>query len=289
MPLRTAIFVDGANFRGNLRDFSFASADSPTHRRYRLEESHFDWENFYSGILRKFDKVTGWDHQLIRVHWYYAESISPWINSHDQRSRLAQQVVDRHPGISGLTPQRVIDLARRWYESERNYFERLREDVFENIQRQTDFLEFRYVGQYQVHPFRVHRIEQDDNEDIIYRGVQVGEKGVDIGIAVDMIAKMPYYDVAILVSGDADFLPVVGYLKDHLKYVYQFSIAKGVPPSIRYLSPYLKGKVDCFASYDEKELLTNYLNRSSGIPRAILGAIDARVAELSSAEDSRRQ
>lgn len=84
------------------------------------------------------------------------------------------------------------------------------------------------MGQYQVHPLRVHRIEQNGDE-VTYRGVQVGEKGVDIGIAVDMIAKMPNYDVAILVSGDADFLPVVGYLKDNLKYVYQFSVAKGVP------------------------------------------------------------
>ena len=101
------------------------------------------------------------------------------------------------------------------------------------------------------------------------------------GIAVDMIAKMPYYDVAILVSGDADFLPVVGYLKDHLKNVYQFSVAKGVPPSIRYLSAYLKGKVDCFASYDEAELLSTYLTRTSGIPPAILDAIDARISQLS--------
>ena len=95
-----------------------------------------------------------------------------------------------------------------------------------------------------------------------------------------MIAKMSNYDAAILVSGDADFLPVVGYLKDNLKYVYQFSVAKGVPPSIRYLSPYLRSKVDCFASYDEVELLSLYLNRQSGIPPAILDAIDGRISDL---------
>ena len=41
-----------------------------------------------------------------------------------------------------------------------------------------------------------------------------------------MIAKMSHYDTAILISGDSDFLPVVGYLKDNLKYVYQFSLAE---------------------------------------------------------------
>lgn len=279
MSLRTAIFVDGANFRANLRDFAFSS--SPTdNRRYRLEERHFDWKEFFAGVLAKFKEATGWEHQLLRVHWYWADSISPFP-SESQRLYLAQQVVNQHNEISGLTPQKVIDLARSWYTDERNYFERLKEEVFENIQRQTDFLEFRYVGQYQIHPLRAHRIEQNSDGEISYLGVQVGEKGVDIGIAVDMIAKMSNYDVAILVSGDADFLPVVGYLKDNLKYVYQFSVARGVPPSIQYLSPYLRGKVDCFAFYDEAELLSKYLRRSSGIPPAILAAIDTRVDELS--------
>ena len=280
MPLKTAIFVDGANFRSNLRNFSFTSVYPADRHSYRLEERHFDWKNFYSGVLAKFDEATGWEHQLIRVHWYSAASISPWPSSEQQRLDLAHRVVNRHSEISGLTPKIVIDLAYEWYRRERNYFERLREQVFENIQRRTDFLEFRYVGQYQVHPLRAHRIEQREDGQITYLGVQVGEKGVDTGIAVDMIAKMSNYDVAILVSGDADFLPVVGYLKDNLKYVYQFSVAKGVPPSIRYLSPYLRSKVDCFASYDEVELLSLYLNRQSGIPPAILDAIDGRISDL---------
>ena len=250
------------------------------YRTYRLEESHFDWKSFYRGVLDKFDQATGWEHQLIRVHWYSAASISPWPSSERQRVDLAQRVVNRHPEIGGLTPETVIGLAHDWYRRERNYFERLREQVFEDIQRQTDFLEFKYVGQYQVHPLREHRIEQREDGGITYLGVQVGEKGVDTGIAVDMIAKMPNYDAAILVSGDADFLPVVGYLKDNLKYVYQFSIARGIPPSIRYLSPYLRGKVDCFASCDELELLSQYLDRHSRIPPAILDAIDARISEL---------
>ena len=276
MPLRTVVFVDGANFRGNLRDFSFSS--SPHRRAYRLEERHFDWRGFYDGILGKFKELTQLDYQLIRVYWYYAERISSWVSPQDAR-RFSQRIVNSHPEIKGLTPERVVDLAYEWYMQERDYFERLREGTFENIQRKTDFLEFRYVGQYQVHPLRVHRIEQNGDE-VTYRGVQVGEKGVDIGIAVDMIAKMPNYDVAILVSGDADFLPVVGYLKDNLKYVYQFSVAKGVPPSIQHLSPHLKGKVDCFASYDERELLEEYLVRNKGIPAEILGCIDARIREL---------
>ena len=279
MPLKTAVSVDGANFRANLRNFAFQSSPPLGNRSYQLEERHFNWKSFYQGVLKKFDEATGWKHQLIRVHWYSSASISPWVSAAEEL-RFANGVVNQYSEINGLTPAKVIDLSRQWYDGERSYFERLREDVFENIQRRTDFLEFRYVGQYQVHPLRPYRISQNPDGTITYLGTRAGEKGVDTGIAVDMIAKMAHYDVAILVSGDADFLPVVGYLKDNLKYVYQFSVARGVPPSIQHLSPYLRGKVDCFAWFDEVELLREHLDRSSGIPSAILDAIDARIAGL---------
>ena len=95
-----------------------------------------------------------------------------------------------------------------------------------------------------------------------------------------MIAKLQAYDVAVLVSGDADFLPAVRYLKDSLKQVYQFSLARGVPPRINYLSSWLIGRVDAFRAFDELEFLSTYLNRSSGIPPVILKSIDDRLDYL---------
>ncbi len=253
MPLRTVIFIDGQNFRNSLRSFRFSSdPPHPQTPQYQLEELHFDWSKFFKAVIDKFDESTGWEHQLIRVYWYFARDISPW----EERRDLAQRVVDRyHLEVDGLTVQKVVDLAQEWYRRERSYFESLREKRFENIQRDVNFLEFKYVGQYVVRPFTPYRgVTLSDDGKIQYRGRQQGEKGVDTGIAVDMISKMPYYDTAILISGDSDFIPVVGYLKDNLKYVYQFSLASGVPPSIRYLSPWLRGLVDCFEAFTELEL-----------------------------------
>lgn len=273
MTHKTVIFIDGENFRNNLRNFSFQS--NPALPPYELEENHFDWRAFFNGVIKEFDNQTGWQHTLLRVYWYYAANISPW--SENQVS--AQKIITKNPG-KNLTIAQVNSLAHAWYEKERNYFEKLREKVFEDIQRRTGFLEFKYVGQYVVRPYQVYRMDFDAQGNVTnYLGFQQGEKGVDVGIAVDMISKMSSFDNAILVSGDADYIPAVKYLKDHLKHVYQFSIAKGVPPRIEYLSPYLKGIVDCFAHFDEYRLLNDYLNRSS-VPPAILQQIDARKAAL---------
>jgi len=277
--LRTVIFIDGENFRNNLRNFSYQSTPShPKHPYYQLEERHFHWKQFFQGIIKEFNTQTGWNHRLIRVYWYYSATISPWY----ENRIAAQQIVNRNPG-KALNISQVNQLAKQWYEHEREYFEKLREKVFEDIQRKTGFLEFKYVGQYIIRPYEVYKIEFDASGQVTtYLGYQQGEKGVDVGIAVDMISKMSNYDVAILVSGDADYIPAVRYLKDNLKSVYQFSLAKGVPPTIEYLSPYLKGIVDCFAYFDELRLLSEVLDRKCypTIPLPIIQAINARISSL---------
>lgn len=282
MPLRTVIFVDGANFRSQLRAFEFQSDPPHPSGAFRLEEQHFDWASFFGEVIRKIVGHTGLEHRLIRVYWYYPSQISPWERWWARS--LAAKVVASHPEVPDLREDEVTNAAREWYDRERDYFVKVRNDVLERIQRATDYLEFKYVGRYVVHPFTPHRISRDPDGRLRYLGTQVGEKGVDLGIAVDMMAKMPNYDAAVLVSGDSDFLPVVANLKDNLRYVYQFSLARGSPPSVQYLSPWLKGLVDCFIWMDEVELLSNHLNRNASIPpaipSAILDAIDEHLASL---------
>lgn len=279
-PLRTVMLIDGRNFKYNLGAFRFQSTEEGVDnedRYYRLDEKHFRWHDFFLGIIQKFNIATKYDHRLVRVYWYNAESMRPF----EIKERLIQSILDEYlEKFTDLDREKVTSLARDWYERERKNFERAKEQIYEGIQRRVDFLEFKYTGEYVVQPFNVYRFEQRDNGSYFYQGTREGEKGVDVGIAVDMIAKMQNYDVAVLVSGDADFLPVVRYVKDNLKLVYQFSIAKGIPPAITYLSPWLIGRVDIFQFFDELELLETYLDRRSGIPPVILKAIDNRIEQL---------
>ncbi|MBA7705866.1 hypothetical protein ES703_114707 [subsurface metagenome] len=279
-PLRTVMFIDGRNFKYNLGAFQFQSRGREglaEIRPYRLDEKHFLWRDFFLGVIDKFTKATEYEYRLVRVYWYNADTIRPFSTNEYQIRSILDKYKEECPD---LDHDKVIKLADEWYKKERSNFERAKEDVYERIQRRVDFLEFKYTGEYVVSPFVVFRLEQNEEGDYLYQGSREGEKGVDVGIAVDMVAKMSNYDVAILISGDADFLPLVRYVKENLKYVYQFSIAKGIPPEISYLSPWLIGRVDVFQYFDELELLERYIDRKSRIPPVILSEIDSRISEL---------
>ena len=217
-------------------------------------------------------------HRLIRAYWYNASSMRPFEPS----ISAADKVVNNYQGkYAELSAEMVLRLAENWYIEQRRHFEQTKDQVFEKIQRQTDFLEFKYIGEFVLKPFKCLKLEKQIDGTFIYQGTREGEKGVDVGIAVDMMSKMTEFDVAILVSGDADFIPIVRYLKDHLKYVYQFSLARGIPPKIQYLSPWLTGCVDISSGYNELELLEVYLARKAkSISPGVMASIDQRIEEL---------
>lgn len=277
MTLKTVVFIDGQNFKKNIQEFSFWSQRPRVkYPRYVLDEKHFEWNRFFRAVVEQLNEETHLKHTLVRVYWYNAETITPFQKNPRWVQKILQQYGKSFPE---LDINKVEYFAKQWWERERDAFQITRSTVFEEIQRRTDFLEFKYVGQYVVRPFDPYRIEKQADGKIIYQGRRVGEKGVDVGIAVDMMAKAPNYDAGILVSGDVDYMPAISHIKDQLRRFYQFSLAKGIPPQIRHLSPWLKGVVDSFQYFDELKLLQDFLRRND-IPHYILEEIDKRIDEL---------
>ena len=176
-------------------------------------------------------------------------------------------------------------LAQRWHRHQRELLARAKEEVFDEIQKRSSFLEFKYVGQLVLRPYRVREMQRDKEGGILYQGTVEGEKGVDIGITIDMIAKMPHYDAAVIVSGDTDFIPLIQYLKDQLKLVYSLSLSRSENGQVQIFSPQIKSAVDYFHAIPEKELLGTFLDRRSGIPPIILQEIDRRLEELAHMEE----
>ena len=285
MTLKTVIFIDGQNFKKNLQEFSFTSQKPGVrYPTYVMDEKHFEWDKFFLSVIEKFNEETYLQHTLLRAYWYNAETITPF----QENPRWVQSILDKYRGdFPELNAADVVALAKQWWERERDNFSTARSTVFENIQRRTDFLEFKYVGQYIVRPFDPYRLERNSDGTFSYQGKRVGEKGVDVGIAVDMIAKSSDYDAGILISGDLDYMPAIVHIKNQLRHFYQFSIAKGIPPRIRHLSPWLRGVVDSFQSFDELKFLREFLRRDD-IPPYIREEIDKRMADLELLQQSAR-
>ncbi|OPX22895.1 MAG: hypothetical protein B1H03_03215 [Planctomycetales bacterium 4484_113] len=277
-PLRSVIFVDGRNLWYNLREFRFQTeSGKEVGRDYRLDEKHFCWGPFFAGVLQKFDELAGVNHRLLRAYWYNVESLTRFTRWDEGAVRILERHRAEYPE---LTEERIHELAEDWHRRQAENLRKARDEVYEEIQRKTNFLEFKYVGLAFVNAYNVSRLSTSGEGELQYAGTWKGEKGVDTGMAVDMVSKMKEYDVAILVSGDADFIPVVRYLKDNLKQVYQFSLARGVPPRITYLSAWLRSIVDVFAYFDEVELLSKYLDSKFRFPPEVRQAIESRIAEL---------
>ena len=119
---------------------------------------------------------------------------------------------------------------RDWYEGKRRALER-KKRFYHGVQSATDFVEIRQEGHWKV--------------DLLHH--TVNEKGLDTSLAVDMVALQDTYDVALLISGDADGIPGINYVKSRSKHV-------GVAEFRRGLAGRLPRQGDLVAAEDRRRL-----------------------------------
>ncbi len=74
-------------------------------------------------------------------------------------------------------------------------------------------IEFRYFGVLKLDPTGTWT----DDKGATRIGRRVGEKGVDVALAVDLYRFSEHYDHAILISGDYDYVPAIQAVKDRLR------------------------------------------------------------------------
>jgi uncharacterized LabA/DUF88 family protein len=126
----------------------------------------------------------------VRLREYYLERIGPAALSSPERSREDEAWA------------LCFAETRDWYESKRKALER-KKRFYYGVQAATDFVEIRQEGHWKV--------------DLLNH--TLNEKGLDTSLAVDMVALRDIYDIAILISGDADGIPGINYVKGQSKHV----------------------------------------------------------------------
>ena len=205
---RACIFVDGENFRHSLKNL-FQNGKYSFDKGDYLPEA--DWHEFFVLIASRFNC------ELLRAYWYVVEHIDyrPYRVPHDWAEK--ERVLGRwYQGrIQACTTD---DERRQVLKSIEEELAKARagmdgrargwREIQSSIENHNDQLEFRRSGS------------------ITYELAtkQFGtEKGVDTQLATDMITLADIYDAAIILSGDADYLPPVAAVKAKGRLVYSVS------------------------------------------------------------------
>lgn len=207
MRKRACVFVDGENFRHTICDL-FTKFDRTQHL-----PKDADWTNFYDWLVREVQLEA----ERVRTYWYVVEHIDffPYRFPDPERETDRLRVLlSRDRAIAQeLQPLRDAELVTRM----RSIVERLRNrqgrmrrrfdgwaTIHNGIATRHRAIEFRRAGAIRHNLF-------DDS---------LGpEKAVDVMLATDLIVLRDIYDIAVIVSGDQDYVPAVKKVKDSGRFV----------------------------------------------------------------------
>lgn len=257
MTHRFLMFVDGSNLFGVGKHLDVEFNDYDSLFRYLFESSLKEWQvSFRSGATPAA--------QLVRVYWYVVGSIDEWDLSDPKAQAHLRRQFDQDREVRPLwlkqaaqsltekgsetQPAAVADEAwalcfrdfEDWYKRKQEILEGMNRFHYA-VEASTDFIEIRRVGHWKV--------------DFLHKALF--EKGVDTSFAVDMATMLDAYDVALLISGDADGIPSVKYVKNSGRQVGAVEFLKGYPPEQRAknLSSKLKTVADFVSPIYEMDLV----------------------------------
>lgn len=202
-----------------------------------LLEKDIDWRAFFAHALPA-------DYELIRASWYHVKRVAP----HQWYPSLTRRFCP--PGTDEATFE---ERARGWYEAECLRLQKLHDEVHSRIAIENDLVDYRYSGVLRVNPYTEERLE---------------EKGVAVGLAVDLVTQVDAYDVAVLVSGDHEFAEAIRTVKHRGKRVHVVNVEAGAPSEHRGQAWGLRVLVDLVTPVYESELLSGHAGMlRNGRPR----------------------
>ena len=227
--MRTIILIDGENLR-----FSLNAMRLPG-EQYGLREGNICLDKFFQKCLDE-------DDQFIRAYWYQTEKIhDTWITENKAIrviNKRGEKLKDK-----GMEVRRIMQRATEWkkdaiikHERKLNYFNGL----------SVKFPEMEMVrkGVLKIDPFEE---------------VYLGEKGLDIALAIGMVKYYKYCDKIILISGDLDYAEAIQYVKDKLRKVHIVRLFDGHPPQNRSVGKQLRVLADKVIDIYESEIRADML------------------------------
>src|SRR5690606_32078530 len=178
-----------------------------------LEVQVEDYQSFYRYLFEQVvatwrDTSAGGEPlpaRMVRVYWYVVGNIDDWdlddpgtvshlrelFEKDEDLVRLYLAEITRPgnkpppPGVARSQAwNRCLEEIRRWYENKRGTLAKMKRFYYA-VRSNTNYIDIAERGHWKV--------------DVLHRMVQ--EKGLDTSLAVDMIALLDNYDVAVVISG----------------------------------------------------------------------------------------
>ena len=207
MADRVCIFVDGENFR-----HSIASLFSRFNRSDYLPKSA-NWTALFDWIVKEATD----DGLRIRTYWYVIEYVDFYPHRFPDASAQSDRLLrllSRDPSCKSeldalqgdARRTKMEDLVTELKDRERRMLNRSNgwQAMQNGIAARHKAVEFRRAGAITYNLFN-RQLQQ--------------EKAVDVNLATDLIMLRDIYDVALILSGDQDYVPAVKVVKDSGKRV----------------------------------------------------------------------
>ena len=210
---RVCVFVDGENFRHSIVQL------------FKPEFSEADYLPKQANWSSLFDLIVGQsadDPFRVRTYWYVVERLdfAPYrVEGLRNDLAKAQSVLRQHgpydAELNAAPDAHARDaMVSAWVEGmikRKNSMQRRFEGwrvIQESIAERHIAMEFRRAGGIRYS---------------LFDSSLGSEKAVDVKLACDMVVLKDIYDVAVIVSGDQDYVPAVGFVKDAGKRVVNVS------------------------------------------------------------------
>ena len=192
----TYIFIDGSFLWYTLRHLGKWNRKDP------LSEVNIDWREFSKYITEHVTKSVGKETELRKLFIFKAKRIQPW-------------------GGGGNPPEGYVEIEKK-YRGQLGYYTHVTESFSK--------LELLKVGHL--------KYSKETNKEGVKKVIIKGEKGVDVGLVLRMVRLLQEDETCeniVLISGDADYIPLFEYVSEKYPRVNRFlvEIKSGEPPESR--------------------------------------------------------
>lgn len=235
--MEVVILIDGQNLFYNLRHMNFLERD-------------IIWNKLFASFLSPQD-------ELIRTYWFRPQRLADgYFTSANVRNQICYKKYHNHIGDyqnnRGVVPENILELIENeanivedWLKKEKTKFAQI-EYNYDQISLEYGDIEFVKTGIVKVD---------------VFKQMYIGEKGVDISLAVKMMALSveKRCDKIILVSGDYDYAEAVKFVKNNMTKIHLVKFHKGFPPKNRSVSRDLAVLADKIIDVYESDIKTNYI------------------------------